>query len=519
MCLTITAIARLTSYSEEKSPLLKEQQGLIRVLNEERKSNERRFHKLTTESKSSPEDIGAPQAPTIKNTPKQETHQNGKGQTPGEPEVREVKPRTKRRVWIKEDSPEREDRPTINGPPLRRKASLINRVSSKVRGRMRIPNRFQDEQNEEEDDSSLLDMASFLKSTGPGTPRTSSGEDTFGPSVTVKKLHSKYQARDPIVRSDTSDLIDFFREGSPRVKRKVSNQKLPVMTPGEHAAEPMTPPPTAHEDSEKRSPLPPHISSMQTRLHSQPSGLLSPLRSHPPATKIDVPRPATARWSLQSVLAWLEENSFSAEWQNTFRILQIEGSEFIELESGQSIRKMLTVIYPQLARECSEGGTGWDQARERAEGQRLRKLIRELPVDIKYEDGPLNVSEKARDEGRPATAQSPSKSEMISEGRPRAVTAPTEAITSQSTTRFQTPRNEFERTEIFPLPESLEGEQREPSLENPQSLGEDFGDQPLLKVGVDTPDVSDEWVRKWTVLSAEEIARGRREDDGPFLVG
>ncbi len=384
---------------------------------------------------------------------------------------------------------------------------------------MRIPDRFQDEQDEEEDDSSLLDMASFLKSTGPDTPRTSSGEDTFGPSLKLKKPPSKYQARDPIVRSDTSDLIDFFREGSPRIKRKASNKKLPVIPPLRHAAEPITPPPTAYEESEKRSPLPPYISSMQTRLRCQSTGLPSPLGSHPPATKIDVSRPATARWPLQAVLAWLEKNSFSVEWQNTFAILQIEGSEFVELESGQSIRKMLTVIYPQLARECSESGTGWDQARERAEGQRLRKLIRELPVDIKYEDRPLNISEQVIDEERPATAQSPSKSEMTSGGRPTAVTVPVEATTPKSTTQFQTPRNEFERTEIFPLEESLEEEEeQEPSPGTLQSLEEDFTDQPPLKVGVDTPDVSDEWVRKWTVLSAEEIARGRRENLGPVFV-
>ena len=489
------------------------------MLNEERKDNERRFHKLTTESRSPPEGIGAPEAPRIEHTPTQNTLNEGvPNQEMPSQETREGKSKARGRVWIKDESPEREDRPIIDGPPLRRKTSLIDRVSFKVRGRVQNPNRVQDDQQEEDDDSSLLDMASFLKSTGPDTPRTSSGEDTFSPPAKLRKPRPKYQARDPIVRSDTSDLIDFFREGSPRIKRKASNKRLPVITPVRHATEPMTPPLTAHEDTEKRSPLPPHISSMQSRLRSQSAGLPSPLGSHPPATKVDISRPATTKWPLQAVLAWLEKNSFSAEWQDTFRILQIEGSEFVELESGQSIRKMLTVIYPQLAKECSDSGIGWDQARERAEGQRLRKLIRELPVDIKYEDAPSDGAEKVTD-GGPATAQSPSKSEMASGGRPRAVTAPAEATTPDSATPFQSPRNEFERTDIFPLAESLEEEEdREFSLETPRPFAGKINDQPHLRVEVDTSNVSDEWVRKWTLLSAEEIARGRRENDRPFLM-
>ncbi|KAF7502854.1 hypothetical protein GJ744_004975 [Endocarpon pusillum] len=506
--------------SEEKSPLLKEQQELIRVLNEERKDNERRFHKLTTESRSRPEGIGAPEAPRIEPILTQYTLYEGlPNQERPSQETREEKSKAKGRVWIRDESPEREDRPIIDGPPLRLKTSLIDRVSSKVRGRVRIPDQVPDEQQEEEDDSSLLDMASFLKSTGPDTPRTSSGEDpfTFSPPAKLKKPRPKYQARDPIARSDTSDLIDFFREGSPRVKRKASNKKLPVITLVRGKTEPMTPPLTAHEDTEKRSPLPPHISSMQSRVRSQSDGLPSPLGSHPPATKVNISRPATTKWPLQAVLAWLEKNSFSAEWQDTFRILEIEGSEFVELESGQSIRKMLTVIYPQLAKECSESGRGWDQARERAEGQRLRKLIRELPVDIKYEDAPPKVPEKESDRG-PATAQSPSKSEMASGGRPRPVTAPAEATSPASATPFRSPRNEFARTDIFPLPESVQQEDQEFSLETPQSFATKINDQPRLRVEVDTSNVSDEWVRKWTVLSAEEIARGRREDVRPFLM-
>ena len=39
---------------------------------------------------------------------------------------------------------------------------------------------------------------------------------------------------------------------------------------------------------------------------------------------------------------------------------------------------MHQLVYPRLARECSKSGTGWDQARERDEGKRMRRLIRKI---------------------------------------------------------------------------------------------------------------------------------------------
>ena len=38
-----------------------------------------------------------------------------------------------------------------------------------------------------------------------------------------------------------------------------------------------------------------------------------------------------AQWSLDRVLAWLAANSFSNDWQETFRTLKIEGSDFLDL--------------------------------------------------------------------------------------------------------------------------------------------------------------------------------------------
>jgi mitogen-activated protein kinase kinase kinase len=86
-----------------------------------------------------------------------------------------------------------------------------------------------------------------------------------------------------------------------------------------------------------------------------------------------------AQWPMDRVLEWLAANGFSKEWQDTFENLGICGADFLGLGGGVHGRanaKMHQVVYPQLARFCSKSKTGWDYAKEREEGKRLRKLIR-----------------------------------------------------------------------------------------------------------------------------------------------
>jgi hypothetical protein len=520
LALTTVLIRR----SDESTAVLRDQQELIKVLNEERKRNERRFHQLTRETKAASEDASAWKV-------------SAKNELPSNPEmpIREVKDeesRARGRVWIREESPDGKDPPTRNGSSATQASSVAGQVSVKVRGRVRNPYRRRDERDDD-DPASLLDMASFLRSTGPDTPRHSE-EDTFRQPVKPRRSRSRYEARDPIVRGDSSDLINFFREGSPVILKNGTARTPRSTTPVRRVHDPMTPPLTGREDNDKtppfpslprwedtekkpalplpperevtaeKRPLPPQISPVQTYLRSQSAGFPSPLGSHPPEPQIDTSRPATTKWPLQAVVAWLEKNSFSLEWQDTFKVLQIEGSDFVELESGQSIRKMLTVIYPQLAKECSESGKGWDQARERAEGQRLRKLIRELPVDIKYEDGSTMTPKMNTSKRRPAS-RSPNKADILSGGRRRAVTSPTEPITLRSRSAQAPALNQSKRTEILPLPEAEEEPSNffpAPPVTKPNEPARGRGES-------ETSDVPDEWVRKWTVLSPAEIARGR----------
>ncbi|KKA28870.1 hypothetical protein TD95_000259 [Thielaviopsis punctulata] len=89
-----------------------------------------------------------------------------------------------------------------------------------------------------------------------------------------------------------------------------------------------------------------------------------------------------AYWSIERVLLWLQQCNFSKEWQVTFSTLNLHGLPFLELGSKQSGRGnsglMHQKVYPQLLANCKELGTPWDPSREREEGKRMRRLIRNI---------------------------------------------------------------------------------------------------------------------------------------------
>ncbi|KAI5863951.1 hypothetical protein GGS23DRAFT_620844 [Durotheca rogersii] len=103
----------------------------------------------------------------------------------------------------------------------------------------------------------------------------------------------------------------------------------------------------------------------------------------------DIAPELAAKWPLDQVLLWLAANHFSKEWQETFKGLNIHGTQFLELGSQRGGRgnfgMMHQLVYPRLAQECVNNNTAWDQPREREEGKRMRRLIRSIvtgkPVD------------------------------------------------------------------------------------------------------------------------------------------
>ena len=96
-----------------------------------------------------------------------------------------------------------------------------------------------------------------------------------------------------------------------------------------------------------------------------------------------------SQWPIDKVLMWLQANQFSRDWQETFKILSLQGAQFLELGHGHGGRgnfgMMHQQVYPVLASQCTRSGTGWDQPKEREEGKRMRRLIRSIvtgrPVD------------------------------------------------------------------------------------------------------------------------------------------
>ncbi|PNY23413.1 MAP kinase kinase kinase mkh1 [Tolypocladium capitatum] len=108
-----------------------------------------------------------------------------------------------------------------------------------------------------------------------------------------------------------------------------------------------------------------------------------------------IPPEVAAQWPLSTVLIWLAQNQFSKDWQETFRGLNIHGSQFLELGSLHGGRgnfgMMHQKVYPRLSQECANSGGVWDQPREREEGKRMRRLIRSIvtgkPVDASKSTG------------------------------------------------------------------------------------------------------------------------------------
>ncbi|KAK2754052.1 hypothetical protein FQN54_007221 [Arachnomyces sp. PD_36] len=126
--------------------------------------------------------------------------------------------------------------------------------------------------------------------------------------------------------------------------------------------------------------LPTHQTSYPQDIGKQPS-IIRRKHSSNPSLGGASPNDPSTQWPLDRVLSWLAENNFSSDWQETFKILGIEGADFIELGRGANGRgnlsKMHQVVYPQL-RECSKNGTGSDFSKEGKEGTRMRKLIRKI---------------------------------------------------------------------------------------------------------------------------------------------
>jgi len=208
------------------------------------------------------------------------------------------------------------------------------------------------------------------ESFGPGVgipplfdSHSRSGYDGYGQSTGADR-HQSYE-------NVTSDGSSYRKDENP-----TSNRNIPssfVLHDNVHElASPGLPTATVQNPQPQNSGQGPELSKTPSHRHNSSNPSLGGMSASE----------AAIQWPLERVLQWLADNGFSSDWQETFKALEIQGADFIELGHGANGRgnlgKMHKVVYPQLAKECEKSGTGWDQAREREEGKRMRKLIRKI---------------------------------------------------------------------------------------------------------------------------------------------
>ena len=137
-------------------------------------------------------------------------------------------------------------------------------------------------------------------------------------------------------------------------------------------------PPAKEREEYQSSPAQDQPKSQFMQPVSNPANQSAGVRDH----SADIPAsPQELLWPLERVQAWLQTHSFSKEWQAAFRHLNVHGALFLDIgrSGGQrNIGFMPQTVLPQVARECTSTGMVWDQSKEREEGRRLRRLVRDV---------------------------------------------------------------------------------------------------------------------------------------------
>ena len=209
------------------------------------------------------------------------------------------------------------------------------------------------------------------------------GGDSFGPGVGIPPLEdsSSYSRWDGYgspdsSRSGPSQIYFNNTDGSGFAHPPNYSYTDPSHNPMTSKSHPVLP---LQDQKGDISPGPPTARLLNSA--SQPAEPSSAQRPHAGSASLGstISGELASQWPLERVLIWLAANAFSTDWQETFQQLKIDGAGFIELGVGRgNLGKMHQVVYPKLAQVCTERKTGWDQAREREEGKRMRKLIKRI---------------------------------------------------------------------------------------------------------------------------------------------
>lgn len=231
--------------------------------------------------------------------------------------------------------------------------------------------------------------------------------ESFGPGVGIPALHSQQQPN--YNRGDGSDFYGGSEAAKVAADQRYFNGSSSTISPSKelpansyyNPSIPQTPLTRHHQHVYPNREIMEYISPapLPTKMHYTPAQ--TPISNVATQDVISVsghrytnsnnsssllsPSDPSVQWPIEKVLSWQAANGFSNDWQETFKNLDIQGADFLGLGQGNGGRgnfgMMHKMVYPRLARECSESGTGWDQAREREEGKRMRRLIRRIADD------------------------------------------------------------------------------------------------------------------------------------------
>lgn len=173
------------------------------------------------------------------------------------------------------------------------------------------------------------------------------------------QYNSYYQQSQPMQQLRSQQSRDYLSNAPPTPSN--TRQQIVVLP--------------ARETQEHSSPAP-HMLSFPDS-HSTP--VPQPREQPPP----DIPAsPHDLQWPIDRVIAWLADNGFSHIWQEAFKHLNIQGSQFLEIGRSQgnkpNVAFLHNLVYPQLQKECQSAGIVWDQARDREDGKKIRRLIRRI---------------------------------------------------------------------------------------------------------------------------------------------
>lgn len=217
--------------------------------------------------------------------------------------------------------------------------------------------------------------------------------DSFGVGVGIPGLLGRTQ-EPSFNRGDSADF-SATSDSSRSTTRETPDTATPLeASNGSYAEQRNQPYQQVQSSTPSSRQNPMHFAARETLDMANPQSTPSSNRAHNAASTVGQlqggtmvqsvldPDIAAAQWPLDRVLLWLAANSFSNDWQETFKALGIQGTQFLELGSSHGGRgnfgMMHQQVYPRLAKECLSSGTGWDQSREREEGKRMRRLIRNI---------------------------------------------------------------------------------------------------------------------------------------------